>query len=98
MIPVLLLVFLHALECDAVELPASQWSIKEYQNLTLRQHRVCVENEQYLHQGLCCLNCKAGKDHRSERTMQLCSNLLAYIIAIHTLKKSQFISIISSEN
>lgn len=59
----LALAVVWGLEGGAVELPASQWSRKEYQNLTLRQHRTCVENEQYLHQGLCCLNCQAGKDH-----------------------------------
>ncbi|XP_076019909.1 tumor necrosis factor receptor superfamily, member a [Genypterus blacodes] len=47
--------------CLAVELsPASQWSPEDFRNLTLRQHRSCVENEQYQHQGLCCLNCLAG--------------------------------------
>ncbi|CAG5867600.1 unnamed protein product [Menidia menidia] len=48
------------LVCHAAEPPASQWSSDEHRNLTLRQHRTCVENEQYLHQGLCCLNCQAG--------------------------------------
>ncbi|KAM3874164.1 tumor necrosis factor receptor superfamily, member a [Diretmus argenteus] len=28
--------------------------------MTLRRHRTCVENQQYLHLGLCCLNCQAG--------------------------------------
>ncbi|KAK9532318.1 hypothetical protein VZT92_009707 [Zoarces viviparus] len=51
---------LVGLVCCAAEPPASQWSGNEYQNLTLRRHRTCVENEQYLHQGLCCHNCKAG--------------------------------------
>ncbi|XP_056875108.1 tumor necrosis factor receptor superfamily, member a [Takifugu flavidus] len=60
MIQVLLLAVLCGLQCGAVEPPASQWSRKEHQNLTVRQHRNCVENEQYLHQGFCCLNCRAG--------------------------------------
>ncbi|XP_074473792.1 tumor necrosis factor receptor superfamily member 10B-like [Sebastes fasciatus] len=51
---------LIGLVCHAAEPPASQWSSDEHKNLTLRQHRTCVENEQYLNQGLCCLNCKAG--------------------------------------
>ncbi|KAM6901127.1 tumor necrosis factor receptor superfamily, member a [Lycodopsis pacificus] len=51
---------LVGLVCHAAEPPASQWSSDEYKNLTLRRHRTCVENEQYLHQGLCCHNCKAG--------------------------------------
>ncbi|XP_054908618.1 tumor necrosis factor receptor superfamily, member a [Poeciliopsis prolifica] len=46
--------------CHAAEPPAPQWSGEEYRNLTLRRLRTCVENEQYLHQGLCCLNCKEG--------------------------------------
>uniref|UniRef100_A0A096M7A9 Tumor necrosis factor receptor superfamily, member a n=1 Tax=Poecilia formosa TaxID=48698 RepID=A0A096M7A9_POEFO len=47
--------------CHAAEPPAPQRSREEYRNLTLRnQLRTCVENEQYLHQGLCCLNCKQG--------------------------------------
>uniref|UniRef100_A0A3Q1FX68 Tumor necrosis factor receptor superfamily, member a n=1 Tax=Acanthochromis polyacanthus TaxID=80966 RepID=A0A3Q1FX68_9TELE len=46
--------------CQAAEPPAPQWSNDEYRNLTVRRHRTCVENEQYLHQGLCCQNCKAG--------------------------------------
>uniref|UniRef100_A0A3P8RSH5 Tumor necrosis factor receptor superfamily, member a n=1 Tax=Amphiprion percula TaxID=161767 RepID=A0A3P8RSH5_AMPPE len=46
--------------CQAAEPPAPQWSSDEYRNLTVRRHRTCVENEQYLHQGLCCQNCKAG--------------------------------------
>lgn len=32
----------------------------EYRNLT-RSHRTCMENEQYPHQGHCCLNCQAGR-------------------------------------
>ncbi|XP_028319067.1 tumor necrosis factor receptor superfamily, member a isoform X2 [Gouania willdenowi] len=48
------------LVCHAAEPPAAQWSSDEYRNLTVRRHRLCVENEQYLHQGLCCLNCQAG--------------------------------------
>ncbi|XP_069024220.1 LOW QUALITY PROTEIN: tumor necrosis factor receptor superfamily member 10B-like [Embiotoca jacksoni] len=48
------------LVCHAAELPASQWSGDDYRNLTVRRHRACVENEQYLHLGLCCLNCQAG--------------------------------------
>lgn len=63
----LLLAVLCGLECGAVELPASQWSRKENHNITLRQHRICVENEQYLHQGLCCLNCQAGKDLQAKQ-------------------------------
>ncbi|XP_029921748.1 tumor necrosis factor receptor superfamily, member a [Myripristis murdjan] len=46
--------------CVAELGPASQWSNEDYRNQTLRQHRTCVENQQYLHQGLCCLNCQAG--------------------------------------
>uniref|UniRef100_A0A3B5MW51 Tumor necrosis factor receptor superfamily, member a n=1 Tax=Xiphophorus couchianus TaxID=32473 RepID=A0A3B5MW51_9TELE len=46
--------------CHAAELPAPQWSGEEYRNLTLRRLRTCVENEQYPHQGLCCVNCKEG--------------------------------------
>ncbi|XP_035524106.1 tumor necrosis factor receptor superfamily member 10B-like [Morone saxatilis] len=57
---VLVAVALIGLVCHAAELPASQWSSDEYKNLTLRRPRTCVENEQYLHQGLCCLNCQAG--------------------------------------
>ncbi|XP_028273492.1 tumor necrosis factor receptor superfamily, member a [Parambassis ranga] len=41
--------------CHAAELPAAQWSGDKFGNVTR-----CVENEQYLHQGLCCLNCQAG--------------------------------------
>ncbi|CAB1332630.1 unnamed protein product [Coregonus sp. 'balchen'] len=37
---------------------AAQWSGDD-RNRTLR-HRTCLENQQYLHQGLCCLNCQAG--------------------------------------
>lgn len=51
---------LIGLVCHAAEPPASQWSSDENKNLTLRRHRTCVENEQYLHKGLCCLNCQAG--------------------------------------
>ncbi|CAJ1070406.1 tumor necrosis factor receptor superfamily%2C member a [Xyrichtys novacula] len=51
---------LVGLVCHAAEPPAAQWSGDEYKNITLRRHRTCVENEQYLHQGLCCLNCQAG--------------------------------------
>ncbi|XP_037548272.1 tumor necrosis factor receptor superfamily, member a [Nematolebias whitei] len=47
--------------CHTAEGPASQWSGEDNQNITLsRLHRTCVENEQYHHQGLCCLNCQAG--------------------------------------
>ncbi|XP_047228770.1 tumor necrosis factor receptor superfamily member 10B-like [Girardinichthys multiradiatus] len=46
--------------CYAAEHPAPQWPGEEFRNLTLRRLRTCVENEQYLHQGLCCLNCKEG--------------------------------------
>ncbi|KAM4719202.1 tumor necrosis factor receptor superfamily, member a [Anableps anableps] len=46
--------------CRAAEPPAPQWSGDDYRNLTLRRLKTCVENEQYLHQGLCCLNCKEG--------------------------------------
>ncbi|KAK5852355.1 hypothetical protein PBY51_023828 [Eleginops maclovinus] len=53
-------VLLVGLVCHAAEPPAAQWSGDDYKNLTLRRHRTCVENEQYLHQGLCCLNCQAG--------------------------------------
>ncbi|KAF3849380.1 hypothetical protein F7725_015877 [Dissostichus mawsoni] len=53
---------LVGLVCHAAEPPSAQWSGDDYQNLTVRQHRTCVENEQYLHQGLCCLNCQAGKE------------------------------------
>ncbi|XP_015245896.1 PREDICTED: tumor necrosis factor receptor superfamily member 10B-like [Cyprinodon variegatus] len=51
---------LLGLVCRAAEPPASQWSGEEGRNLTLRRLRTCVENEQYLNQGLCCLNCKEG--------------------------------------
>ncbi|XP_036973310.1 tumor necrosis factor receptor superfamily, member a [Acanthopagrus latus] len=57
---VLVAALLFGLVCHAAELPAAQWSSDEYKNLTLRQHRTCVENEQYPHQGFCCLNCQAG--------------------------------------
>ncbi|KAJ0012940.1 hypothetical protein NQD34_017274 [Periophthalmus magnuspinnatus] len=40
--------------------PVAQWSGEDITNLTLKRHRTCVENEQYLHLGLCCLNCHAG--------------------------------------
>ncbi|KAF6717856.1 Cytochrome b ascorbate-dependent protein 3 [Oryzias melastigma] len=47
--------------CHAAEPPASQRSGSDHRNATLRQHRTqCVENQQYPHQGLCCLNCQAG--------------------------------------
>ncbi|XP_030599162.1 tumor necrosis factor receptor superfamily, member a [Archocentrus centrarchus] len=46
--------------CHAAEPPASQWSGDAYKNQTLRLPKPCVENEQYLYQGRCCLNCKAG--------------------------------------
>ncbi|XP_013857243.1 tumor necrosis factor receptor superfamily, member a [Austrofundulus limnaeus] len=47
--------------CHAAEPPASQWSGEDSKNITvLRFHRICLENEQYHHQGLCCLNCQAG--------------------------------------
>ncbi|KAM9307400.1 tumor necrosis factor receptor superfamily, member a [Pholidichthys leucotaenia] len=52
--------FFIGLVCYAAVPPASQYSSDEYRNATLRRHRTCVENEQYLHQGLCCLNCQAG--------------------------------------
>uniref|UniRef100_A0A671X6Y6 Tumor necrosis factor receptor superfamily, member a n=1 Tax=Sparus aurata TaxID=8175 RepID=A0A671X6Y6_SPAAU len=57
---VLVAALVFGLVCHAAELPAAQWSSDEYKNLTLRQHRTCVENEQYPHQGFCCLNCQAG--------------------------------------
>ncbi|XP_040013825.1 tumor necrosis factor receptor superfamily, member a [Xiphias gladius] len=57
---VLVATLLTGLVCHAADPPASQWSGDEYRNLTLRRHRACVENKQYLHQGLCCLNCQAG--------------------------------------
>ncbi|XP_068190722.1 tumor necrosis factor receptor superfamily, member a [Antennarius striatus] len=57
---VLVAALLIRLVCHAAEPPASQWSSDEYKNFTLRRHRTCVENEQYLRQGLCCLNCQAG--------------------------------------
>lgn len=75
MIQVLLLTVLCALDCGAVELPASQWSRKEFQNLTARQHRICVENKQYLHQGLCCLNCKAGRSTTLEFILHLAASI-----------------------
>lgn len=56
---VLAATLLLGLVCHAAELPAPQRSSNEYRNLTL-PHRTCVENEQYLNQGLCCLNCQAG--------------------------------------
>lgn len=58
--------------CCAAEPPAAQWSNEAYVNRTLRLHKSCVENEQYLHQGLCCLNCNAGKaDKRSYTPVSL---------------------------
>ncbi|XP_034048010.1 tumor necrosis factor receptor superfamily, member a [Thalassophryne amazonica] len=58
---VLVAAIFNGLECRAAELsPASQWSSDEFRNLSLRQHRTCVENEEYAYQGLCCLNCRAG--------------------------------------
>ncbi|XP_059214404.1 tumor necrosis factor receptor superfamily, member a [Centropristis striata] len=57
---VLVATLLIGLVCHAAEPPASQWSSEEYKNVTLRRHRTCVENEQYLHQGFCCHNCQAG--------------------------------------
>ncbi|XP_008323938.1 tumor necrosis factor receptor superfamily, member a [Cynoglossus semilaevis] len=51
---------IFVLVCHAADPPSPQWSTDEYRNLTLRRHRNCVENHQYLHQGLCCLNCQAG--------------------------------------
>ncbi|XP_072310570.1 tumor necrosis factor receptor superfamily member 10B-like [Eucyclogobius newberryi] len=48
-------------EGSAAEMaPVAQWSGEDFRNLTLTRHRTCVENEQYLHLGLCCLNCHAG--------------------------------------
>lgn len=47
--------------CHTAEIvPAAQWSAEDFGNVTLKRHRTCVENEQYLHLGLCCLNCHAG--------------------------------------
>ncbi|XP_056146480.1 tumor necrosis factor receptor superfamily member 10B-like [Lampris incognitus] len=46
--------------CSAELSPSSQWSSDDYRNQTLNRPRVCVENQQYLFQGLCCLNCQAG--------------------------------------
>ncbi|KAG8010540.1 Tumor necrosis factor receptor superfamily member 10B [Nibea albiflora] len=60
MIQVSVAALLIGLVCHAVDVPASQWSSDEYKNQTLRQARTCVENEQYLYMGLCCLNCQAG--------------------------------------
>ncbi|KAK7896071.1 hypothetical protein WMY93_021396 [Mugilogobius chulae] len=40
--------------------PVPQWSAEDFRNSTLTRHRTCVENEQYLHLRLCCLNCHAG--------------------------------------
>ncbi|KAM9840864.1 tumor necrosis factor receptor superfamily, member a [Aulostomus maculatus] len=57
---VLVVMLLMKLVCQAAEPPAAQWSSDDYRNITLRRHRTCVENKQYLHQGLCCLNCHAG--------------------------------------
>ncbi|XP_061589949.1 tumor necrosis factor receptor superfamily, member a [Cololabis saira] len=48
------------LGCHAAEPPAAQWSSDEYRNVSVGRARSCVENKQYLHQGLCCLNCHAG--------------------------------------
>lgn len=62
MLQVLVTISLIVEACHAAEPPASQWSGDDSKNLTLRQHRTCVENEQYLHKGLCCLNCQAGKE------------------------------------
>ncbi|KAM9820565.1 tumor necrosis factor receptor superfamily, member a [Neosynchiropus ocellatus] len=57
---VLAAVLVMSLLCGAAEPPAAQWSGDDHRNATLRRHKTCVENEQYLHQGLCCLNCQAG--------------------------------------
>nr|XP_040053024.1 tumor necrosis factor receptor superfamily, member a [Gasterosteus aculeatus aculeatus] len=59
-VPVFVAALLLVLVCRAAEPPASQLSGGDFQNLTGRQHRACVENEQYLHQGFCCHNCPAG--------------------------------------
>lgn len=67
MIQVLVAAFLTRLVCHSAELPASQWSSDEHKNVTVRQARVCVENEQYLYQGLCCMNCQAGKEKKSQK-------------------------------
>lgn len=55
------LMFLMTLACQAAEPPASQWSSDNEKNATLRRHRACLENQQYNHEGLCCLNCQAGE-------------------------------------
>uniref|UniRef100_A0A7N6AQZ8 Tumor necrosis factor receptor superfamily, member a n=1 Tax=Anabas testudineus TaxID=64144 RepID=A0A7N6AQZ8_ANATE len=47
------------LVCHAADPAGLQWSSNEYRNLT-RPHRTCMENQQYLHQDFCCLNCEAG--------------------------------------
>ncbi|XP_062339959.1 tumor necrosis factor receptor superfamily, member a [Osmerus eperlanus] len=39
---------------------ASQWAGDVRNRTQVSRHRTCVENQQYLHQGLCCLNCQAG--------------------------------------
>jgi len=59
------------LVCHAAEPPASQWSSDEHRNITLRRHRTCVENEQYLHQALCCLNCQAGREENAPASSQV---------------------------
>ncbi|KAM8827364.1 tumor necrosis factor receptor superfamily, member a [Spinachia spinachia] len=59
-VPVSVAALLFVLLCRAAEPPASQVSGGDFQNLTGEQHRACVENEQYLHQGFCCHNCQAG--------------------------------------
>ncbi|XP_038827232.1 tumor necrosis factor receptor superfamily member 10B-like [Salvelinus namaycush] len=49
------------LACCGAELSgvlAAQWSGDD-RNRTQR-HKTCLENQQYLHQDLCCLNCQAG--------------------------------------
>ncbi|XP_070990675.1 tumor necrosis factor receptor superfamily member 10B-like [Oncorhynchus clarkii lewisi] len=59
--PVVVFLLCSWLVCCGAELNgvvATQWSGDD-RNRTL-QHKNCVENQQYLHQGLCCLNCQAG--------------------------------------
>ncbi|CAL1567854.1 unnamed protein product [Knipowitschia caucasica] len=57
----LLVLVVVLFEGHAAEMaPVPQWSGEDFRNITLTRHRACVENEQYLHMGLCCLNCHAG--------------------------------------
>lgn len=70
MMQVFMAVLLIGPVCHAAEPPASQWSGEDSKNITVLRYRICQENEQYPHQGLCCLNCQAGKDVNKPDTFQ----------------------------